>query len=151
MINKFFAFLQPAIPFLLILVFWYLSNPWLNPGGVLAIIPIFYCSFIRKVPYISLYSIIFCFLIDYKFTTILFWTLLYCICYSINGIQNIIDLTKTELNGFVIFLCFFGLSSFLLTFYFFSFANLLYGAWIFLLVSALYLPITSVIKVIKND
>ena len=37
-------YLQIAFPFLITIALWRLSNPWINPAGVLAMIPIFYCS-----------------------------------------------------------------------------------------------------------
>ncbi|MBQ7185813.1 MAG: hypothetical protein IJR92_03340, partial [Alphaproteobacteria bacterium] len=76
--RKFIKIFTILFPFLITVILWRLSTPWVNPAGVLAIIPIFYCSFIRPVSYFTFFSILFCFLIDYKFGTLFMWTIFYC-------------------------------------------------------------------------
>ena len=97
--QKVITFLTISFPFLITLVLWRLSCPFINPAGILAIIPIFYCSFIRPVPYFTVYALLFCFLLDYKFGTVLIWTIFYCIYYVVVNIQTFIDLSHTNKNG----------------------------------------------------
>ena len=111
-------YLQIAFPFLITIALWRLSNPWINPAGVLAMIPIFYCSFIRPVPYFTAFAILFCFLIDYNFDTVIFWTTLYCTYYAVMNIQTIIDLTHTKRYGLCAFMIFFGIASLSMIFWY---------------------------------
>ena len=46
---KIIKFLRDAFPFIAVIVLWRLSVAFWNPAGILAIIPIFYCSFVRLV------------------------------------------------------------------------------------------------------
>ncbi|MCR4917359.1 MAG: hypothetical protein K5912_00245, partial [Alphaproteobacteria bacterium] len=68
-------------PFLITIFLWRLSCQWINPAGILAIVPIFFYSFIRPIPYFSFFAIILCFLLDYSFGTVLVWTIFYCTYY----------------------------------------------------------------------
>lgn len=148
---KIIHFLRVLTPWLAVLVLWRLSNPLWNPAGILAIIPIFYCSFVRPVPWFIPYAILFCFLIDYKFETLAFWTALYCIFYAINGFQTFTDLTKTDKNSIHIFVIFISIAMMILLVMNFSFMNIIRAIWIILWVSLLYIPISEIIKRVQND
>lgn len=144
-------FLRRVTPFLLVIVLWRLSAPIWNPAGVLALIPIFYCSFVRPTPWFPLVSIIFCFLIDYNSNTTLFWTALYCFTYAVNGFQGYIDLVRAADRAFVPFVVFFGLGTLLLFFSHPGWANLGRETWTFVWTALLYTPITAVIQRAQND
>ena len=148
---KIIHFLRVLTPWLAVLVLWRLSNPLWNPAGILAIIPIFYCSFVKPVSWFVPYAILFCFLIDYKFETLAFWTALYCLFYAINGFQTFTDITKTDKNSIHIFAIFISIGMIVLLFMNFSFINLIRAIWIILWVCALYIPISEIIKRVQND
>ena len=148
---KIIHFLRVLAPWLAVLVLWRLSNPLWNPAGILAIIPIFYCSFVKPVPWFVPYAILFCFLIDYKFETLAFWTALYCLFYAINGFQTFTDITKTDKNSIHIFAIFILIGMIVLLFMNFSFINIIRAIWIVLWVCALYIPISEIIKRVQND
>lgn len=144
-------YLQIAFPFLITIALWRLSNPWINPAGVLAMIPIFYCSFIKPVPYFTAFAILFCFLIDYNFDTVIFWTILYCAYYAIVNIQTIIDLTHTKKYGIYAFMIFFGIASLSMIFWYLSWTSLGLGILMFIVTCAAYIPVAFLTKVVCDD
>lgn len=144
-------FLRAAFPFITVIILWRLSVPFWNPAGILAIIPIFYCSFVRPVPWFAPFAAVFCFLIDYRFDTLAYWTAAYCLFYAINGFQSFIDLTRTDKNTLNIFMVFFGVATLILTLAGFSVLNMMRAIWLFAWVSTLYIPITALIKRVCDD
>ena len=144
-------YLQIAFPFLITIALWRLSNPWINPAGVLAIIPIFYCSFIKPVPYFTAFAILFCFLIDYNFDTVIFWTSLYCAYYAIMNIQTIIDLTHTKKYGLYAFMIFFGIASLSMIFWYLSWTSLGLGILMFIVTCTVYIPVAFLTKAVCDD
>ncbi len=149
--QKIIRYLQIMFPFLLTIALWRLSNPWINPAGVLAIIPIFYCSFIKPIPYFTAFAILFCFLIDYNFDTVVFWTLLYCAYYAVMNIQTVIDLTHTKKYGLYAFMVFFGIASVSMIIWNLGWFGLLFGLLMFIVTCAVYIPIAYLIKVVCDD
>ena len=143
--------LRKIFPVLFTVALWRLSVPWLNPAGILAIIPIYYCSFIKPVPYFVPFAILFCFLIDYKFNTLLTWTVCYCFYYAVINIQAFIDLTHTNKNGVYAFMLFFGSIIFFITLGNFMLSNILLGFAMFLITSIMYIPITILIRAAQDD
>lgn len=144
-------FFQVSFPFLITMALWRLSVPWINPGGILAIIPIFYCSFIRPVPYFTPFAILLCFMIDYKFNTLLMWTVFYCIFYVAVNLQTFIDLTHTKINGIYAFMGFVGTIILMLIATHLSFSNIASGTLMFLILVAMYIPIITTIQAVQND
>lgn len=151
MIKNFVSLLCKASPFLAVIFLWRLQLNFWNPGGILAIIPIFYYSFVRPIPWFPFVSILFCFLIDYSFDTKLFWTTIYFITYAINGFQYFIDLPRTDKNAFIPFMIFFGSSLFILMIINISWTMIYRCCWMFIWVTALYIPITNLLKRVHND
>lgn len=143
--------LRNAFPFIAVLVLWRLSIAFWNPAGILAIIPIFYCSFVRPVPWFAPFAVIFCFLIDYRFDSLVYWTVMYCLFYAANGFQSFIDLSRLDKNALQVFMAFFGISTLILSFMNFNLDNILRAIWLFAWVSTLYIPITALIKKVYDD
>ncbi|HOY47178.1 MAG TPA: hypothetical protein PLZ05_01065 [Alphaproteobacteria bacterium] len=150
MIKKISDFLRTAFPFLAVLVLWHLSVPFWNPGGILALIPIFYYSFINPVPWFVPYAAVFCFLIDYKFDTLLFWTFIYCMFYAANGFQNFVDLTRQKNEGVMVFMAYFSVASFLLVILGWNFIGLFRAIWLVLWLGTLYIPFAALAQRIKK-
>ena len=144
-------FLRVSFPFFITVALWRLSAPWINPAGILAIIPIFYCSFIRPVPYFAPFAILFCFLIDYKFNTVLLWTVFYCLFYVVMNLQTFIDLTHTKFDGIYAFMGFVGTVILLLVISHLSFANLFSGMIMFSVLTIMYIPIITTVRVVQDD
>lgn len=149
--DKLIYFLQKSFPFLLTVGLWRLSISFWNPAGILAIIPIFFCSFVRPVPWFTIFSILMCIVIDYKFETVCFWIAMYCLFFAINSFQNIIDISKMDNNGLFAFMIFFGISVLIQVITNFSLLNLLNGIGLFVFVSVMYVPVTVLIKRIYHD
>ena len=129
---------------------WRLSVFFWNPAGILALIPIFYYTFVKPVKYFSIFGLIFCFLIDYRCNLPLFWTTLYCLFYAINGFQNYTDLTHLDNKALYIFMIFIGIGIFLLTLSNFTWKNFINNLWLFIWLSVLYIPITNLDKIEKK-
>ncbi|MBO7508951.1 MAG: hypothetical protein J6T57_01595 [Alphaproteobacteria bacterium] len=144
-------YLRILFPFLITVALWRLSYPWINPAGILAIVPIFYCSFIRPVDYFTPFAILMCVMLDYKFDTVLFWTSVYCAYYVIMNIQPLLDLTHTKKHGVYAFMVFFGIAVLSLTIWNIGWMNLLYGIIMFLLTSIMYIPLVITINMVMRD
>ena len=84
-------FLKKLLPFIMTLILWRLSVYFWNPAGILALIPIFYYTFVRHIHGFTLFGLIFCFLIDYRCNLPLFWSILFCLFYAVCGFQNYIE------------------------------------------------------------
>lgn len=151
MIKGFIYFLRKISPFLAVVFLWRMQLNFWNPGGILAIIPIFYYSFVRPVNWFPLVSIIFCFLIDYGFDTKLFWTTVYCLTYAINGFQYFLDLQRADRNAIIPFMVFFGVALFVLMIINISWIVLFRCIGMFIWVSFAYIPITNLIKRVHGD
>ena len=149
--EKLVHFLRVAFPFLLTVGLWRMSMPFWNPAGILAIIPIFFCTFVKPVNWFVIFSILMCFVIDYKFETVCFWVAMYCLFFATYNFQNIFDISKIDKNGLPAFMTFFGICVAIQTIVNFSLLNLLNGFGLFVFVSLMYLPITLLIKRVNND
>ncbi len=144
-------FLRDSFPFLLTVALWRLSVSFWNPAGILAIIPIFFCSFVRPIAWFPIFSVLMCMVIDYKFETVCFWVAMYCLFYAINSFQNIIDITRMDMNGLFAFTVFFGIGILIQVITNFTFLTLIFGVWIVLFTCLLYIPITNLIQRIRHD
>jgi len=145
-------FIRRAAPFLITIGLWRLAVPYINPAGVLAIIPIFFCTFIRPVPWFAPFAALMCFAIDYNFNTALYWTTIYCVCYAANGFQTTIDLTNDDYGGIGAFAIFFGAATLIIAIpHLAVFSNIFRTIWMMLFTTAMYAPITYVIKRIGHD
>ena len=146
-LSRYFA---AFFPYIAVLFLWRLSSPVFNPAGFLCIIPIFYYSFIRPRPYFLPFAILACFLLDYNFDTMLFWTILFCMAYAANGFQSHLDLTRQKAGGAYIFMFFIGLGLALLglwsMFATFALWPLPQTIWLFLWTSVLYILFVRIIK-----
>ncbi len=151
MIKKRSRILKSVFPFLTVLLLWQLSIPFWNPAGILAIIPIFYYSFIKPVNWFVPFAVVFCFLIDYKFDTLLFWTSIYCLFYAANGFQNFVDLTRQKNDGVLVFIGYVGVASLILVLASFSFTGFIRAIWLILWLGALYVPFVGLAKRVRND
>lgn len=144
-------FLRVSFPFLLTLVLWRLSNAFWNPGGILCLIPIFFCTFVRPMPGFGLFGVFMCFLLDYKFDSLLYWTAVYCFCYALNGFQSVIDLSRRDKNGIDAFSVFLAINIFILFVMRAGWHNLVCALWMLVLAIALYLPVTVMIERTTHD
>ena len=134
------------VPFVTVLVLWRLVIPFWNPGGILAMIPIFYYSFIHPTPWFAPYAAIFCFLIDYTSDTVLYWTALYCAAYAANGFQHHIDLSRWDRGGVRAFIPFFSVGMMILFLSDISVDNLIRTLWTIAWGCVLYTPIIALTR-----
>ena len=144
-------FLRISFPFLLTVALWRLSGNFWNPAGILAIIPVFFCSFVRPIAWFPIFSILMCLVIDYNFETVCFWVAMYCLFYAVNSFQNIIDVTRMDMNGLFAFAVFFGIGILIQVITNFTFLTLIFGVWIILFACLLYIPITNLIQRVHHD
>lgn len=147
---NFVMILRKIMPFIITLVLWRLSLYFWNPAGILALIPIFYYTFVKPIKFFVLFGLIFCFLIDYRCNLPLFWTSLFCLFYAINGFQTYTDISHSEDNDVYFFMIFIGVGMLLLTISSFTWKNLLNNLWLFAWLSALYTPVTALDKMDKK-
>ncbi|MBO4626306.1 MAG: hypothetical protein J5679_03500 [Alphaproteobacteria bacterium] len=144
-------FLRKAFPFLTVIFLWRLNIPFWNPGGILVLIPVFYCTFIRPINWFMPFGLLFCFLLDYNLGAICYWTSIYLLCYALNGFQNFIDFTHRDFNSIDVFMLYIAIGLF-----FFEFAHINWTTfgrmvWTFVWLSTLYTPITQLINRVHND
>lgn len=151
MTENLIKFLRVMSPFLLTIALWRLSAPFWNPGGILALIPVWYYVFVRHVPWFGLFGVIVCFLIDYKFNTTFLWTSIYCLFYAVNGFQSVVDLNQMERDALAAFMLFIGTGILIAVGSAFSFTNILRGVWIFVFASTLYIPVIQLMKRVRHD
>lgn len=149
--ESFLKFLRIIFPFLSVIFLWRLAIPFWNPGGILAIIPIFFCTFIRPVAWFMPFGLIFCFLIDYNMGLLCYWTFVYCLCYALNGFQSFIDLQHRDFNSIDMFMVYIGIGLFLSEISNINWTVLGRTIWIFIWLSALYIPITKIIDGVRHD
>lgn len=149
--QKIIRFLQVSFPFILSIALWRMSCPWLNPAGILSIIPIFYCSFIRPVPYFAPFALLMCFLLDYKCGTGFTWTIYYCAVYAVATLQTFVDFTHTKNSGVYAFMAFFGIIILFMFFQHINLINLLYGVVTFCITCIMYIPTVVTIRAVQND
>ena len=143
-------FLRKSFPFFITLFLWYLSISFWNPAGILALIPIFYYTFVKHTEGFSLYAFLFCFLIDYRCDLTLLWSFLFCLFYAIDGFQKFFDLSHMDNNAVNIFMFFISIGIFVLTLSNFTWLNLVHNIWLMLWVWVLYTPITALDKWINK-
>lgn len=148
--EKLIYLFRVAFPFLLTIGMWRLSGPFWNPAGILAIIPIFFCSFVRPVNWFLLFSVLMCVCIDYNFETVCFWMAMYCLFYSINGFQNFVDITRMDADGIFAFMIFIGVAVLIQVFANFTWINILRSLWMFSWVCTLYIPTVTLIKKVQK-
>lgn len=144
-------FFTVTFPFLLTVALWHLSHPTWNPGGVLALIPIFYCTFVKPVNWFAIFSVFMCMALDYKFQTVCFWIAIYCCLYAVNGFQNWIDLQRMDNNAVGAFAIFITAAVSILVLTNCSWAAFGRGIWIVVLTCAMYTPVVSGIKRVRHD
>ena len=149
--EKVISFLRAIFPFITVIFLWRLAMPFWNPGGILALIPIFFCTFIRPIPWFMPFGLIFCFSIDYNLSSLCYWTAIYCLCYAINGFQIFVDLCDLDYNAIDIFMIFIGVGIFLSEIAYLNWTVLGRMIWTFLWTVTLYLPITNLIRTVGND
>lgn len=142
--HNLISILKKSLPFIITLFLWRLSIYFWNPAGVLALIPIFYYTFVRPVNHFALFGLIFCFLIDYRCNLPLFWTCIYCLFYAVIGFQNYVDMQHTNNNASHIFMLFIGIGILMLIFSGLTWANLVNNIWLFIWLNILYTPITAI-------
>ena len=148
--NNFIVFFRHIAPFLITLFLWRLNVHFWNPGGILALIPVFYYTFVRPINWFAGFSLLVCFLIDYRCNLHLFWTSMFCLFYAINGFQNYIEIEHLDKNALYIFMLFVGVGLFLLMFSALTWMNFINNIWMFIWLSVLYIPITSLDRWIKR-
>jgi len=114
------------------------------------LIPVFYYTFVRPIPWFALFGFIFCFLIDYRCNLLLLWTFLFCLFYAINGFQKYFDVSRMDNDAIHIFMLYIGIGLLVLTMGGFTFMNLVNNLWLFSWLAILYTPINAVNKWIEK-
>lgn len=141
---KVIPILKQLLPFIMTLFLWRLSVYFWNPAGILALIPIFYYTFVRPIHGFAFFGLLFCFLIDYRCNLPLIWTCIYCLFYAINGFQNFLDIQNADNKALYVFQMFIGIGFVLLMLTGLTWKNLINNIWMFIWISVLYNPITSI-------
>jgi hypothetical protein len=74
----------------------------------------------------------------------LIWTCIYCLFYAINGFQNFLDIQNADNKALYVFQMFIGIGFVLLMLTGLTWKNLINNIWMFIWISVLYNPITSI-------
>lgn len=150
--KRIIDFFRGIFPFFITLFLWRADITWINPAGMLALIPIFFCTFIRPTPWFVPFGVLMCFMLDYHANTLLYWTSVYCICYATNGFQNVFDLSRADNNGMAAFAAFFSICVLIISLpHLLHFINLCRVIWTIMWTCALYMPISILIKKVSDD
>ena len=144
-------FLRKSFPFLTVVFLWRLSLSFWNPGGILALVPIFFCTFIKPVNWFMPFGLLFCFLVDYNLGALCYWTTIYLLCYALNGFQSVIDFQHRDFNSIDMFMLYIGIGLFIFEIAHLNLTTLARTIWVFLWMTILYLPITNLIYRVQND
>jgi hypothetical protein len=78
-------------PYVLTLGLWYLTSPILNPFGILAMIPVFYCTFCAKIRGFFPFGFLICFLLDFNAGTMFLFCSAFLLFYAANSAFGITD------------------------------------------------------------
>jgi hypothetical protein len=144
MMTKLSSYFKLLFPFATVFFLWRLSGPGLNPCGILVLIPVFYYSFASPRDFFVPAAILGCLLLDYNFDTVLFWTIMYCLTYALNGFQSYVDITRQKRSGLYLFMAFYGFCLTLLGIWSAggsgSFYPIFQIIWLFLWGTVLYIP-----------
>jgi len=134
--------LNAIFPFAITLILWRLSAPFWNPCGVLAMVPIFYYSFIVPRPGFIFMALLGCFLVDYSFDTKLFWTSMFAAAYAANYFQTTLRGAVVKADGLWSFMIFMDMCLLILGIgtFFASWRTSALGQtiWLFVLTSGAY-------------
>ena len=150
--RKIIDFLRTAFPFVLTLFLWRASIGWLNPAGLLVLVPVFFCTFIRPTAWFVPFGVLMCFLVDYRADTLLFWTSVYCLAYAVCGFQNVVDLTRADNDGIGAFALFFCVSVLIISLpHMVTFTNVFRVLWTGAWECAMYFPLVALIKRVGHD
>lgn len=150
--SKAIDFLRRVFPFALTLFLWRLGSGWFNPGGMLALIPIFYCTFIRPTPWFAPFAVLMCFMIDYKSDTLLYWTAVFGGCYAAYNMQTAVDFSQAAHRGVNVFAAMFASAVVIISLpHITGFANFLRMAWTIAWGCAMYVPLTLVMERVADD
>ncbi|MDR0804075.1 MAG: hypothetical protein LBO08_03250 [Rickettsiales bacterium] len=142
---------RTIFPFFFSLMLLGLGVGFWNPCGILCMMPLFYYLFIRPIKYFWPFALAVCLVLDYRFGTVLFWTVAVSAAIMINRIQNYISMPDQKLNGVWIFMIFCGvcfLSIGLANWSFFSAAS---AAWLTLWIAVWYVPATILCSGMRHD
>ena len=142
--DKVLFYFQKSWPFLIALILWRLNAYFWNPAGILALIPIFYYTFVKPVKWFVIFGLFLCFLIDYRANLPLFWTSMFCLFYAVNGFQSYVDIPHIDKIAILAFILFSGVGIFILMFSKFTWTNFINNLWLFVWLNFLYIPITSI-------
>ena len=125
-------FLSMIFPFAITILLWRVSSPVLNPVGILALIPIFYYSFMRPRAWFLPFAVFATLLLDYNFGTLFFWTILFLIAYAGNFLQTTTRPFLDIENGQLAFASFVGAGLILLAIWSFTWGAFADMIWLFI-------------------
>lgn len=140
-------FLKRIFPCFIMIFLLYFQNPILNPGGILALIPIYFYSiyYPSLLPFpISLIGI---FLIDYYYHMNTIWLLFFLVFYLFLSFQKWIDLKKQSFFSIAFFsltvVTFLGVSAISMSIRYNYHYFLFQIIWTLILLIGLYIPMTK--------
>ena len=102
-------YVRLVFPWVTALLLWRLQIPYVNPCGVLALIPVFYFSFARPAGYFVPFGAIVCLAVDFGMDTVMSCLFAYMAIVAVYNFQTRIDLSHQPRGGFTFFAGFIGL------------------------------------------
>ncbi|MDR2685984.1 MAG: hypothetical protein LBB23_04400 [Rickettsiales bacterium] len=94
---------KAILPATLAIFFIFTPSSFLNPGGIIALIPIFYFLLISEKYMPPLLAFALIMFLDYMQNSVYIWTFIFMIFVSVESIQKIFVLREQKLNAAVIF------------------------------------------------
>ena len=147
--------LRDVFPYLITTALWHLSDPRLNPFGVLALIPVFYYMFCDRKKYWFPFGCLVCFLLDYNAGTLFLFGSFFLFMDAINSAYGILDNEANSIlniRKFNLFLCVMAVFLFVhAVFNSNQFWSALFGIiWLYLWLLLLYAPFVALFKWVKK-
>lgn len=141
--KKYFKFL---FPFLFVFICWYISVFFINLSGILAIIPIFFWTFKKEIPYFFIYGLFFYFLIEFRLDIIPILSFLYYILYIVLSSYKKINIYFLNLYGNIIFYIYFCLNILILLIINLNYTNILNYLFIYIFGCIFYFILAFILR-----
>ncbi len=153
--KPFKDFLKKIFPCFILLFLLYFQNPVLNPGGILAIIPIYFYTLYYPSLLPLPISLIGVFLIDYYYNMDSIWLIFFLIIYLFLSFQKWIDLKKQNFYSITFFsiivITLFSLSAISMSLRYGSHFFLFRTFWTVILLIVLYTPMAKIFNRLAED
>jgi hypothetical protein len=152
--------MRAVVPALLAVLLLFLPHPSLNPGGILALVPIFY-FFVKNPKYMNFtVSLVLLMILDYDNDTTFIWSFVFVLFYVVSNFQKVIIFKEQKFSAAFFFFLFVFMGLFIQWFGMVwpgvlgwgdSLLMLLKVFWSALFTAAVYVPASVLMERIADD